>query len=824
MKTIQILLFLGFSFLSYSQSQQVTSSEIFQNIEQFANTGTVMYIAAHPDDENTRLISWLTNAQHYNTVYLSLTRGDGGQNLIGTEKGKLLGLLRTQELLEARKIDGGKQWFTRANDFGYSKTATETLEIWDEEKILGDVVWAIRKHQPHVLITRFDPDSNGRTHGHHTASAQLAVKAFDLAGDPSAYAEQLKFVNTWQPKRLFFNTSWWFYGSREAFEKADKSKMLSVDVGEYLPMLGRSNNEIAALSRSKHACQGFGAELQRGSQEEWLRLLKGDMPDNGNLMQGINTDLRNYSSLYQTIEKVKKNFDFKQPDASVPTLISIAKQVENKLPGSELKQRKLREIHQLILDASGIYMEWTTREEFGVPTDSIATNFEVTNRGEIPVSVVGNEFITNGEKLSIKQNESIEVERNYNVSGNPASTPYWLKQPMSGIGTYAVEAQSKIGQPENDPPVQQKFLLDFEAQDFQLPVEKALQYKTIDPAKGEIYEPFYVVPPVAVNIPNSVYLFANDQPQTIPVEVTGFADNIEGKVNLEAGLDWMISEAQAFSIEQAGGTQTVYFQVIPPANQVVNELKATVKLGNTTYFDGFSVVNYDHIEKQMVFQPASAVIERLNLVVPNVKVAYIQGSGDEVPEALRQIGLNVNEITVESLTETSLNNYDVVVLGIRAFNTQNELAYKKDLLWEFARKGGTVISQYNTTRGLVTDEVAPYPLRLSRDRISQEKADLTILEPQHPVISTPNKITGADFNNWIQERGLYFADEWDEQFTPILEGYDTGENAKQGMLLVAPVGEGHYVYTGLSFFRELPAGVPGAYRLFVNLLSLDADE
>ena len=824
MKFFYALFLLGFCNLSYSQSTSQPSSEIYHNIEQFANTGTVMYVAAHPDDENTRLISWLTNAKHYNTVYLSLTRGDGGQNLIGTEKGQLLGLLRTQELLEARKVDGGTQWFTRANDFGYSKTATESLQIWDEEELLGDVVWAIRAHKPSVIITRFDPNSNGNTHGHHTSSAILAEKAFDLAGNPNAYPEQLQYVSVWQPKRLFFNTSWWFFGSQEAFEQADKSTMLSIDVGEYLPLLGRSNNEIAALSRSKHACQGFGAELQRGSQTEWLQLLKGDMPTNGQLLEGISTDFSAYKQTNTLINQVKKEFDFQQPSASLPTLFQLYKAVEKELPTSELKEQKLTELNELILKASGIYVEWTTNKEYGVANESIATNFEFANRGNQSITVRSLPKGATEQAISLQKNEQQEVAIEYSIPNAPVHSPYWLQQPMKGIGSYTVSDQQQIGLPEERPYPEQVIQIEFEQ--FNVTIDKlvSLQHKTINPAKGEIYEPFYVVPPVAVSIPNAVHLFANNTKQTIAVEITSFVDDAEGVVNLDAGLEWMISEAKPYKIEQAGGKQTVYFQVIPPQQQLVSELRATVTHQGKTYFNGLSVVDYEHIDKQFVFQPATAIIERLNLIVPDRSIGYITGSGDDVAESLRQIGLDVTELSADELSKEVLSNFDVIILGIRAFNTQNSLAYNNKLLWEFAQQGGVVINQYNTNRSLVTNEIAPLPLQLSRNRISEENAELTILAPNHPVMTTPNRITNADFENWVQERGLYFADEWSDEFTSILEGNDTGEEPKQGMLLVAPYGDGYYVYTGLSFFRELPAGVPGAYRLFVNLLSLGEDE
>ena len=310
------------STLFSAQSVSHSSAEIYDDLLRLQNNTTVMYLAAHPDDENTRVISWLTHEKHVDAVYLSLTRGDGGQNLIGTEKGELLGLLRTQELLEARKVDKGRQWFTRALDFGYSKTATETLKFWDKQKILSDVVWAIRKNKPEIIITRFDPNSNGETHGHHTASAILAMEAFDLAADPKAFPEQLKYVKTWQVKRMFYNTSWWFFGSRENFEKADKSELYSLNVGNYYPNLGISNNEISAKSRSKHACQGFGMALERGSEMEYLKLLKGDKPKSNDIFEGI--QLKSDNKIVQNqLDQLVADFNFKNPQLTLKNLLSV---------------------------------------------------------------------------------------------------------------------------------------------------------------------------------------------------------------------------------------------------------------------------------------------------------------------------------------------------------------------------------------------------------------------------------------------------------------------------------------------------------------------
>jgi len=798
------------SSICFGQSKEKTSSELYNDLLRLSNSATVMYVAAHPDDENTRMISWLTNARHVNTVYLSLTRGDGGQNLIGTEKGDLLGVLRTQELLEARKVDKGNQWFTRAVDFGYSKTATETLSIWDKDLILSDVVWAIRLHRPDVMITRFDPDSNGRTHGHHTSSAILAVEAFDLAADPTAYPEQLKYVDTWQPKRLYYNTGWWQYGSREAFDKLDKSDFVSVDVGEYYPTLGLSNNEIASLSRSKHACQGFGSALQRGSQTEWLKLLKGSPSTNNDLLQGIDTTWDRYQDgLATDYEKIISDFDFLDTEKTADALLNLRD--SNIGAKDNIPTNKHEDFRQVALDAMGIYVEWTTAQDFAVQGDEVNTRLEVTNRSSKPLT-----YGTGDDQQIIEPNASYRTEIKHVVTDTQLPT-YWLDQPKDGIGLYQIADQAKIGLPHGGSSIMAQIPLFVNGKP--LGIEVPLTHKHVDPAIGEIYEPFYAVPKVAVNFKEPVYLFSGDSTQKIDVEVTSFADNVSGTVQIDAGLSWVISTDQPFSIANKGETQTVSFTVIPPKTQELAELTASAKVAGQSYFDSFINVDYDHIDKQFIFQKASAKIGRVKMNVPDVTIGYIQGSGDEVPKSLRQVGLAVDELTHDQWS--TMSNYDVIMVGIRAFNTIDASDTLVEHLNQFAKAGGTVIVQYQTNRRLKTQQFSPYSLTLSRDRISQEHAELTLLEPKHAVFNQPNQISSSDFDSWVQERGLYFGSEWSDEFTPLLAGNDTGEDVKKGMLLVADVGDnGEFVYTGLSFFRELPAGVPGAYRLMMNLLAL----
>lgn len=765
-----------------------------------------MYLAAHPDDENTRIISWLTHEKHVDAVYLSLTRGDGGQNLIGTEKGELLGLLRTQELLEARKVDKGRQWFTRALDFGYSKTATETLKFWDKQKILADVVWAIRKNKPKIIITRFDPNSNGETHGHHTASAILAMEAFDLAADPKAFPEQLKYVKTWQVKRMFYNTSWWFFGSKENFEKSDKTGLFSIDVGNYYPTLGISNNEISSKARSKHACQGFGMALERGTDLEYLKFLKGDQPKSNDIFEGISLSLEN-SAIKTQMEKLIAEYQFNNPQSSLNNLVKLF----DLLKKNKGEKEKLDQVKNLILKTQGIYFEWTTPNAFGTLDQEIPTRLEIANRSNTVLN-----FLLSGQTKEIPANETYKTAEKLKINETQLSNPYWLKEtPKNNL--YVVNNPEEIGQAEILNPVKKTMTINFGSTkiDFDIPLEQ----KTVDPSIGELYEPFYIVPSFVANFDQENFIFSN-QAKQITVEVESFVQNSTAKVSLKGSKDWKISTPQTIDFKEMGEKKKLSFTVEPLSKNANSTLETIIEANGKTYNQSLNIVEYPHIDRQIWVKNYQAKIQNLDLKIPAVKIAYIKGSGDDIPSSLKAIGLKVEELDIKNWNASDLKNYDVLILGIRAFNTQPEMGIINKDIWKFVENGGLVINQYNTNRGLLTDEIAPFQLKLGANRISEEDAKMKFLIPSHPVFNVPNTITEKDMDHWVQERGLYFADSWDEKLTPLLEGNDTGESPQKGSLLVGKYGKGMYVYTGLSFFRELPAGVPGAYKLFMNILAL----
>ena len=826
-KSSILLLLLSFQIGLAQRPTKPTSVEIYHQIQKLNFLGSVLYVAAHPDDENTRLISYLSNDKKARTGYLSLTRGDGGQNLIGTELRELLGVIRTQELIEARKIDGGEQFFSRANDFGFSKNPTETLEIWDKNQVLSDVVWAIRKFQPDVIINRFDHRSPGTTHGHHTASAMLSLEAFDLVNDKSIYPEQLKYVSTWQPKRVFFNTSWWFYGSREKFEKADKSTQTKLNIGTYYQSLGKSNQEIAALSRSCHQSQGFGNTGTRGEEDEYLEFLKGEkLNDNTNLFEGIDTSwnrVQGGKAIGDILNAVEKNFDFKNPSASIPELVKAYTLIQN-LSDKHWKEVKTEEIKKIIAACAGLYFEAVADVQEITPDSPLKIKLEVINRSSIPMKLTGIGAIPTYETkekkiIDLKNNVPFTETTSLNLNNTIDYTnAYWLNQ-VGTEGMYRVDEQEKIGLPDVIRQVTVGFWI--EILGVEIPFDRKVVYKYNDDVKGEVYQPLDIVPLATSTIAEKVYIFNNDRSKTVTVKVKAGKDKIAGNVKLQLPENWSVSPTEIpFSLDRKGEEVLAVFNVSPSREISEIEIKSIVTIDNQVFDKQKIDINYPHIYKQMVLKPAVAKAIRLKIKTKNEKIAYIMGAGDEIPKSLQQMGYEVEIIKPEAISAEKLSPFDVVITGIRAYNVVNALAYKQKTLLDFVKNGKTMIVQYNTLDDLVSKEMAPFPLKISRDRVTEEDAEVRFLAPNHPVLNYPNKITVDDFKGWKQEQGLYYPSEWDNAFTPILSANDTGEKPKDGALLIAKYGKGNYIYTGLSFFRELPEGVSGAFRLMANMIAI----
>jgi LmbE family N-acetylglucosaminyl deacetylase len=825
-KILSLLLFLVISTAIAQPPQKLNSAEIQQAIKKLNFLGSVLYVGAHPDDENTRLISYLSNEVHARTGYLSMTRGDGGQNLLGPELKELLGVIRTQELLAARRIDGGEQFFTRAIDFGYTKTPEETLEIWNKKEVLSDVVWVFRTFKPDVIINRFNHRTSGDTHGQHTASALLSVEAFDLAKDPSAFPGQLKYTQTFEPKRLFFNTSPWFYESNEAFKNADKSNFLEFNTGVYFPSKGLSNPEISALSRSRHQSQGFGSTGSRGTQTEYLELIDGKLPENpSGLFDGIDTSwnrLKGGAEIGQILAQVETNYDFEDPSASLPKLVEAYMLIQA-LEDSYWKQVKTEEIKNIISASSGLYLEAISETPTAIASQEIQLNIEAINRSKQEMTLTS--INLNPGKAEIEPNIKLQNNQDWKKTLTfkvpdtaNYTTPYWLKQDGT-LGMYKVEDQQLIGLPQNPRKINVRFSI--RINEVEIPFDKTVVYKYNDPVKGEVYQPFEVIPLVSVKIQDKVLIFANSKSKIVPVTIMAKKNELSGQLSLQTTENWKIDPKTAnFNLKEKGASITINFTITPPKDQEEAILKPIVKVDGTNYSDEIVTIDYSHIPLQTLVLPSKTKLVKLNIKRKGENIGYIEGAGDVVPESLEQIGFAVTKIDPGSISASSLANFDAIVLGIRAYNTVEELKYKQPALLKYVENGGTLIAQYNVTRGIIVDKFAPFSIELSHERVTEENAEVRFLTPDHPVLNSPNKITAKDFENWVQERGLYFANKWAPEFTPILSMNDKNETPKNGSLLIAKYGKGYFIYTGLSFFRQFPEGVPGAFRLFSNLVSI----
>lgn len=817
------LLFL-ISILQAQKPKKPNSSEIFEAVQKLNVLASVMYMAAHPDDENTRLIAYLANHEKARTSYLSLTRGDGGQNLIGSELRELLGVIRTQELLAARGVDGGEQLFSRANDFGFSKHPDETFAIWDKNEVLSDVVLAIRKFKPDVIINRFDHRRAGKTHGHHTASAMLSLEAFDLTNNPEVFSEQLETLDTWQPTRIFYNTSWWRYGSRENFAKVDKSNMAVVDIGVFYPLKGVSNNELASIASSQHLCQGFGRLTFRGAQKEYLEFLKGEeLNENKDIFSGIDTSWNRIDggqAIAALLEPIEANFNFQSPATHIPDLVAAYNLLQQS-SNDHWKNIKSKEILNIIQWCAGLYLEASTDTATAAPGELINLNFELLNRSEIPIQVeqiklkdqvlAVNFALNNNQKQSLK--ETFKIDPN-----TATSAPYWLDSDGT-LGMYTVDDKQLIGLPETPAPLQVEYSLRIAGSS--ISIYKDVVHRYSEPDKGELYRPFEVLPIVTSSFKAPVEIFNNTSEKEIMVTVKAGTNNIAGYVTVDAPEGWQVLPSQQkVEIANKYDTQNLIFTVFPPQGQSEGYIWPVVVVDKVEYDRKLVEIDYQHIPYQSVLLPNYTKVVRLPIQKEGTNIAYIEGAGDAVPESLQQIGYNVEVLKPSEINASRLNNFDAVVVGIRAYNILDDLTFKQDVLFDFVKNGGNMIVQYNTNRRLKTEQIAPYPLSLSRDRVTDENAKVTLIAPSHEVLNYPNKIVPSDFDGWVQERGLYFPNEWDDNFKPILAMNDPGESTKRGSLLVAKYGEGHYIYTGLSFFREFPAGVPGAFKLFANMLSL----
>lgn len=817
----------------------LNGAELRLQLQRLNVLGSVLHIAAHPDDENTAMLAYFANDRLLRTGYLSLTRGDGGQNLIGAERGASLGILRTQELLAARRIDGAEQFFTRAVDFGFSKSPEETLRIWNRNEVLADVVWIIRRFRPDVIITRFPTTGEGG-HGHHTASAILAVEAFRLAGDPTQFTEQLRYVQPWQPRRLVWNAFRPNTGggatNRATSPSANDKISLSLDLGAYNALLGKSYTEIAAASRSMHKSQGFGSAARRGTNINSFTLIAGE-PATKDLFDGVDTTwarIPGGAQVGRMLAEALQRYDEMRPQMILPLLIAAHRELEKLPQNDSLLAIKRAELTEAIKASAGLWTEAIASDRTAVPGSEVEVSATVVKRAPYAVELtrietslpnhteaVNTPLNNTPLETNIPFTQKLRVRLPANLE---VSQPYWLRDTPPDSALARVDDQLLRGLADNQPPldVNLRFTIDGEPVDINVPV----LYRTVDPVRGERYLPFALAPSVAINLDENVYIFPDQQTKQVRLTLRGNAASLSGDVRLRLPEGWRAApDAIPVSFAMKGAERTVTFSLTPPTLPTTGELAvefvnaaATATAAALTLSPARSVqlIAYEHIPEQLLFPLAHARLVRLDLRRRASQIGYVMGAGDEIPGALRQLGYTVQVLTDEDLDGLDLKNFSAIITGIRAYNTRPRLIKNQTRLLDYVQAGGTLIVQYNTADDDLPRNLGPFPFRVSRERVTVEEASVRF--DADKLLTSPNPITAADFDGWVQERGLYFADEWDRRYRTPLSTNDPGEAAKRGGMLIADYGRGKYIYTSYAWFRQLPAGVPGAYRLFVNMI------
>ena len=815
-------------------AEVTTGAVILQDLRSFATTASVLYVAAHPDDENTQVITYFARGRGYRTAYLSLTRGDGGQNLLGPQLGEALGVARTQELLAARRLDGGRQYFTRAKDFGYSKNADETLGVWDRQAVLGDIVRVIREFRPDVIITRFPPRP-APTHGHHTASAVLAVEAFRLAADPTAFAEQLGDLKPWQARRIVHNVGRGIAAANPVAgmgvaglpaDVPDGPGVVKIDVGGRDPASGESFGSIAARSRGMHKTQGFdflGPPLNEGARVEPFVLLAGDTPTR-DLFDGVDTTwarIPGGGEVARAVDEAIAGFNAQDVAASVPALLAIRRRLAA-LPTDPVVADKRAQLDRIIQACIGLEVDTVVDRAEAVPGETVKLRHRVVVRSRAPMRWTAIRHPGGhgapGKAVDLRPDQPVVRETSWMVpTGTPPSQPYWLRSEGTA-GTFAVDDPSLVGRAENPPVVPIEYVFEIGGQSLVIGGEPMT---IADPVNPALRRRFSIIAPVSLRFIAGVQLFSPGAARPVAVDVTAARAGAAGTLHLDTPAGWTVTPgSQRLRFGAPGEHARFTFTVTAPPRSMTTSLGASVEINGRRFTQQRVEVRYDHLPLQLLQPPARARALVLDLATRGHRVGYVPGAGDEVPAALEQMGYAVTPLSGPDLTLERLRGLDAVVLGVRAFNVRTDLAERLATLFAYVEAGGTVIAQYNTLDRLPETWLPPFQLRLSRNRVTDEHAPVTILAPGHPALTAPNQITPADFDGWVQERGLYFPDRWDERFTPILACSDPGEAPLKGGLLIARHGNGHFVYTSLAWFRQLPEGVPGAYRLFANLVSL----
>jgi LmbE family N-acetylglucosaminyl deacetylase len=787
--------------------------DIVLRLEKLNVLGSVLMIAAHPDDENNPLLAYLARGRRLRTAYLSATRGEGGQNLIGPERGDLLGVIRTQELLAARRIDGAEQFFTRAIDFGFSKTPEETLAKWGRERILSDIVWTIRHYQPDVIVLQFSGTPRDG-HGQHQASAILGKEAYFAAADKDRFPEQ--HIAPWKAKRLMHNAR--ARGRNDQIVSVPGG--IAIQTGEYSPLLGKSFTEIAGISRSEHRSQGQGSAQPRGSATTFLTTVAGD-PAATDIFDGVDITWNRVpggGKVGQILKEAAQGFSAEHPDKTIPMLLKARPLIARSAgSGSPWAKWKLEELDEAIAACAGLWVDATADRPTGIPGSKLEAKLSAIDRAPFPLTWLDpdtalpyNQIRTRSLPVSIPADQ-------------PYSQPFWLEKPNDG-NAYTIDRQELRDLPENPPYYQ--VLFRFAAGSEKIELRRPLHYRYVDVERGEMERPVAITPPAAVNLTDSVFVFPNGKPHRVLAQVQANVAQAAGEVRLEAPDGWkVVPPSQTFRLGDAGEQADLSFEITPGARAGRATIRAIAGVGGRRIASGMRLISYPHIPIETTFPPAEARAESFPVVTLARKIGYIMGSGDDVPRALEQLGCAVTMLGPDDVAARDLSEFDAIVTGVRAYNERADLRANQSRLLRYVQDGGTLVVQYNYAQRdrdaamLSHLRIGPYPLKFDKDRTTMEEAPVSLPNPDNPLVTVPNKITPKDFEGWVQERGLYYASQWDSRYQPVFESHDPGDKAQLGSTLYTRYGKGVYIFTAFSWFRQLPAGVPGAYRIFANMVS-----
>jgi LmbE family N-acetylglucosaminyl deacetylase len=816
------LLFVLLAAPVFAQQPFSGTPAIEQSLQKLTVLGSVLMIAAHPDDENTAILAYFARGCHMRTGYLSLTRGEGGQNLIGPEQGDLLGLIRSHELLSARRIDGAEQFFTRAIDFGYSKTPEETLAKWGRERILSDVVWVIRRFRPDVIILRFSGTPKDG-HGQHQVSAILGKEAFAAAADPARFPEQLKLVQPWQTRRLLFNT--FSFTKEQEKEAAATPGRIEVDTGAYNPILGLSYSQIAGMSRSMHRSQGMGASQRPGPSRNFLVPVGGDPPAK-DALDGTDISWNRVpggTEIGNVLAEAVRSFVPEHPERTIPILLKAHPLIA--ALHDPWADEKLTELNEAIALCAGLWLDANASSYNVVPGSSVEVSYTALNRSgarmtleSLTLEGMGSETRTDMHHAALDSNQPVNAQLKFTVpASQPYSQPFWLQQPKDG-DIYGISDQRLIGLPDDPPVLNLRFRIESGGESFDL--VRPVRHRYVDRVDGEQTRALTVVPSVALNLPRDMVLFPNGDARRIEIDVRANAPKQAGDVRLDLATGWDAEpKSRPFEEPKTGEQTPVAFDLKPerlpdpPA-----QMRASAHVGGREIGVGMLVVSHPPLPPLTVFPPALVKLVRADVRVTVHKVGYVMGAGDEMPDAIRQLGCEVTLLTASDLEQSDLSGFEAIVTGVRAYNTRADLRENLPRLLAYVQNGGKLIDQFNVTDANLVP-IGPYPFKIGHERVSVEDAPVTFTNLGNPLLSSPNEITKKDLEGWVQERGLYFATEWDPRYQTVFESHDPGEKPQAGGMLYARYGKGVYIFTGYAWFRQLPAGVPGAYRIFANMLS-----